>query len=549
MNAVRTEDCAQARLLAYAIDGSRDWHGHVAAALEGHGFEARRRGGALLAWHRDNRIQLRAGVEYADCCRIHLEHMGAGHHSLAVVPQRVYFLNGETEPTSEPEYTINPLKRPISAPSAKLAACLKVGSLLGSEIRHLGKEPVAPVLFRSRLESATQIEAGNGGIATAGSKLSLMLQTHGFHAAPDRLHFILAAEQSEHPSLAAYQHFLARAFARCKVHASFDVVPTASVLLDRLNNHAQGCDRPVVVVAVKGSKGDTLSPAESKMIRDLEGHGYPFRMYSLDNRSLDWSALDQAGSLVAAAGGISHILHLPWTEKHPTPFVLGVDLGHPRATEHSVVAFSLLDHRGVHLATLRTAQRRDETVRERTLKTGLRWAREEMARRLQGRHFPGVLILRDGRLFENEPMRTYSDAFDGAVTLVEFTKRMTPVMFVPGDKLRSAPGGCEFRPSDGETSYVVPLPPRLSSDLARVFKVRVRGSADGLGLGLSRTVEILVGLAYSPSLGLAPHALPGPLYWADGIAAISETNHQFSGQTIVPDPMQAASESKRGMPC
>ena len=42
-------------------------------------------------------------------------------------------------------------------------------------------------------------------------------------------------------------------------------------------------------------------------------------------------------------------------------------------------------------------------------------------------------------------------------------------------------------------------------------------------------VQILVGLSYSPCLGMRPHKSPGPVHWADGFASISSTNCKFRG--------------------
>jgi hypothetical protein len=78
----------------------------------------------------------------------------------------------------------------------------------------------------------------------------------------------------------------------------------------------------------------------------------------------------------------------------------------------------------------------------------------------------------------------------------------------------------------------VPVSPRLAGDLARTLKLHMAPDWDGLRLGMDSVSEILTGLSYAPGLGLATHALPGPIYWADGIAAMGETNHQFSGQRI-----------------
>lgn len=214
------------------------------------------------------------------------------------------------------------------------------------------------------------------------------------------------------------------------------------------------------------------------------------------------------------------------------PFLLGVDVGHPLDRRESWVAMSLLDHRGVHLESWRCRQQRDETIRPDVLRKGLTWAREAMQR--HGAAAPhGVLVLRDGRLHKGETLRQYRAGLNVPLTLVEIDKRRNPEMFVAESRPRPAPAGTEVMVGAGRVRFIAPIPQRKSSDLARVLKLCMAEDADGLGLGFDTVTEIIMGLSYSPSLGLSPHGLPGPIYWADGIAAIGETNHQFSGQKAV----------------
>ena len=49
-------------------------------------------------------------------------------------------------------------------------------------------------------------------------------------------------------------------------------------------------------------------------------------------------------------------------------------------------------------------------------------------------------------------------------------------------------------------------------------------------LGLGRHVCTLLTGLLAPSLGMKPHRSPAPIYWANGIAGIKETNCQFRGQ-------------------
>ena len=82
------------------------------------------------------------------------------------------------------------------------------------------------------------------------------------------------------------------------------------------------------------------------------------------------------------------------------------------------------------------------------------------------------------------------------------------------------------------TPYITPIAARLSNDLARSFKINMPAAWDGLGLGIDKVSEIVVGLSYTPAR-VGATRIARPTYWADGIAAICEHNHQFAGQNIV----------------
>jgi len=68
--------------------------------------------------------------------------------------------------------------------------------------------------------------------------------------------------------------------------------------------------------------------------------------------------------------------------------------------------------------------------------------------------------------------------------------------------------------------------------IPRVLKLQLRDECDGLGLGFDTMTSIVAGLVCAPSLGTKAHALPGPIYWADGIARSAPHTYKFAGQPV-----------------
>lgn len=195
------------------------------------------------------------------------------------------------------------------------------------------------------------------------------------------------------------------------------------------------------------------------------------------------------------------------------------------------MVMTLSDAQGILIESWRHRQELNETIGPAVLRNGLNWALAK-ARLNGGVEKPEFMVLRDGRLHEGEQVQAYRRILGRRITFVELAKYENPEMFVPGETPRPVPAGTECLPEGAVTPMIVPVGPRLAGDLARTLKLHMAPDWDGLGFGMDKVSEIVSGLSYAPGLGLAAHALPGPIYWADGIAAIGDTNHQFAGQRI-----------------
>ena len=369
-------------------------------------------------------------------------------------------------------------------------------------------------------------------MGVAGSKVSSLLMKNGFYKDLGQLHIEMVVPGHADVKARFYQQQIANALGRCKSHGVVSL-HTYEKFSGRMDGSRDVMpENSVVLLAVTGKKGLPLAADARKLIELMTIAKIPFRMFSLDNPALNWSALDQVGTLVSGAGGIPFKVDLPWLDSNQKPFLVGVDLGHPMSQRVSRVVISLMDHQGILLGAWRCVQERNETIGENVLRQGLKWVLNTAKGHGNGRDAPSFLVLRDGRLHKGEKVAFYRQELGTNMTLVEFSKYDNPEMYVADSIPASVEAGTECLLEGSATPFIAPISPRLANDLAKTFKIKMDAAWDGLVLGMARVCEIIIGLSYTPGLGLAQHALPGPVYWADGIAAIGGMNNQFAGQRI-----------------
>lgn len=499
------------------------------------GGQALRKGPGCVLWNPSHIKGWHGGLRYADGVHVVRQWFGPGQSVLALVPRRVFFEEGAFLPSSTPEWLLVGERRPPALPPAeRVGKCLEAARWLHKRIPGLAESPVPIARVRPSLHASTRMVFAGGKCGSAGEKVSNLLTRYGAHTVPPEMRVELVAEDAQNMRVRIYRLLLRTAFAKCRCSVALTIVSYEEV---RRRLAAGGADVESLrrgycaLVAVTGKKGKALSESSQLLIAALDANRVPFRLFSLDNPALRWSALDQVGSLLMGAGGVPYVLELPWPERVEPPYILGVDLGHPKARQASWVVMSLCDSRGTLIESWRHRQELNETIGSAVLRAGLRWALAT-AQSHGGAPEPGFMVIRDGRLHEGEKVQAYRRILGPCVTFVEVAKYENPEMFVPGDKPQPVSAGTECLPEAAVTPLIVPVSPRLDGDLARTLKLHMPPDWDGLNLGMEKVSEIMTGLSYTPGLGLATHALPGPIYWADGIAAIGETNHQFAGQRI-----------------
>ena len=147
----------------------------------------------------------------------------------------------------------------------------------------------------------------------------------------------------------------------------------------------------------------------------------------------------------------------------------------------------------------------------------------------------GILVIRDGRVFESETVDDYMCELGAPVTLVELRKYGNPPLLLGRDgHLPPAPVvGWLPQVGNGTLGFLVTLPNSARERFDNPLKIWMRDAWDGLRLGPERLAHILYAQTLTPGLGLHRRQLPAPVYWADGMAGASDHDLRFWGECTV----------------
>jgi hypothetical protein len=209
---------------------------------------------------------------------------------------------------------------------------------------------------------------------------------------------------------------------------------------------------------------------------------------------------------------------------------LGIDLSHA-TNGQSKLCGSLINTTGNLSHSWVSKHSRDETISSDTLQKIIRAAVNYIPKDSRGN---GLLVMRDGRLFERENHALYHKGFDLPVSLIEVRKRKNPPILTrefPGipDKIMFSEISRNFD-RESHIAFMVTLPTAKKERFGQVLKIHWRDEWNGLSLQSRDLAAIITALVYAPGLGNKERTLPAPIYWADGIAAASNIDLRFRGQ-------------------
>ena len=174
-----------------------------------------------------------------------------------------------------------------------------------------------------------------------------------------------------------------------------------------------------VILILPGSKRTTINKSILDVFLSFDLQGIPWRRcYETDN--FQYSIPDQVGSILQCAGGIQYCVQTQGT--NPIPWCLGIDLSH-NPNGQSKLCGALINKTGNLTHSWVSKHRRDETISAYALQKIIRAAVSYIPEDSKNN---GLLIMRDGRLFEKENHSFYRQGFGLPVSLIEVRKRKNP---------------------------------------------------------------------------------------------------------------------------
>ncbi|MDC3284691.1 hypothetical protein OAV01_05400 [Opitutales bacterium] len=510
------------RVTLYQCKNFDYWQHDLEAALIKLGFNVSFLRSGIFAYHKKTSTKVR-GIEQADGFQLIREPIGVSSWALGIKDHRKYFESKTGDAVKQSEQVLfggNPQKYPI--PIERVKACVELGAQLGEVLEGFSADSILPDSFESAVHQRNHFILGNGQVPIE-ANIGRLLKFNGFLEKPECCELTLLADDPNDSIVLKYANNLERGLRNYGLKGSvtsksFDVGLSMSK-----ENLSSG---KVCLLALSGSRGTSLEPKELAVMDHLDGCEVPYRMFSINNPELFWSSLDQVGVLAMLAGGIPYRMNLNWPANRLI-YSVGVDLGHPLHAGDSRLAVSLMAPDGQHINTFVRSQKRDETADSENLFRMLRET-SSLAKEHAGKRSIEFLVLRDGRRNAGESLRGYLDNLSPHMTLVDVSKRVNAYAYSPSS---FAPGVCGdvLHFNKGGATLAITAPSVTGAQIPMLRKIRIDNGWDGLQLGREKVAEVICSLAFSPALGFKPHGNPGPVYWADGAASISDQNCLFRG--------------------
>jgi hypothetical protein len=509
-------------LTLYPLKSLVNWKNIIKRSVEELGYMWHHRG---CVWMHSDIKSIKNNIGYTDGFDLKLIRLAEKNHALAIKPHRYFFEDGQELPSNKPVYELF-TSGGIPAPKPEyinIESVFNFHKTLAENNSLISDKPLEISESYSGLTTFTKRIIGNNGKDIAlNTSLGKSLINTGASRIPENFEILICSFVPDSEKLLIlYSNYLHNACDRLNITCNIKIkYPEEIITL--LNKDLDVLQNSVILLAVKGKKGKEIMKVESDYLAKLDQFRVPYRLFSLDNRQLKWSSFDQIGILLESAGGsIYSIIMSEHHIKFPLVYI-GIDLGHPRMKKKSWVVVTAVGETGKLIVYWRKDQIRDETLRTESITSALNWIYLQLRKRY-GSDYRAV-ILRDGRMFDNENLETYRVYFRNDFTYIEVIKNPVPLMIAEN---RCAPEGSLCIPHESDYFFLVTSRSIIQEQIGLPLKIRILH--DGLNLGRDSIAKQIVGLCYAPTLGLRPTRLPAPLYWANGLAAISENNHQFAG--------------------
>ena len=283
----------------------------------------------------------------------------------------------------------------------------------------------------------------------------------------------------------------------------------------------------IILIALDGKKGDRPSRDAMEWLSLLSEEGIAFQLCSTQTNP-DYARHGTACCILAKAGGLLYRVgtrSVPDLDQH---WGIGLDLGLGSEYEGKIAVISLTDGFGQLRAYWRALKDKDETLSEEILRDGLGWIVAKAESLAPGRKF---LAFRDGIRPKNERLEIYRELLpSGRSTLIEISKKGNP-LFVDDDAA-PLPGSYGIA-EQSDKCFLYPAASPQAGVLTKA--VKFFSHHNELNYTPEQMCAVIVALCHAPKLSFQPCSLPAPIYWADGLAGLSNSNLQFGGWSHLPN--------------
>ena len=524
---------------------SKDWKSTLAEQLVSHGYTVREKPWGAIAWYESDIRKLNNTADWVEAVEIRSTWLGLGKEYISVSNKRQY-LDSRREIIRQAErLLLGPLKRPDVNQVELLNGIKKAADFIelgGSfeKVKNALPEQHLPLLNMVSAIGARDCEY------ELQQDMWTSIAKNGAYEIPKNLEIVVVhdLELSEKATMVDdYCKAIEKKFAQVnRKNSSITIYKTN---LEKTLDYVQqkiaspantASNNRVFLIAITGKKGIPLPSKQLQLLDFLDQLDYQYRLFSYDNSKLIYSASNQLISLIEGAGGVSYRLKLPFPESFENGVFFGVDLGHDADRGRSTLVVSVVDQYGGYVLSVKHRTQLNEAIDKGDLIDMLNRAKSASEEKL-GYAIRRVIILRDGKIPEKkkasrfECIGDYLGALSCPTSVIEVRKRQNPPLYFTSDTGQAKKVfGYKFQAEGTDVQFFNAYDSNFG--IPNTFKVVIPNKGDAFGWGIDVFANIVAGLCYSPSLGMKPH-LPGPIYWADGIAKTSETDNRFRGQYVI----------------
>lgn len=464
-------------------------------------------------------MQSVSGQRFADGALIRRFWIAQNRSGLVATPHRTYFQGSQPDRRLE-RLILGTNERPKSNRTGALALLTRAIDVLMQArpdfmdipLRDLSAIHAYPIKVRER-------------DVTADGSVNSIYRRHGFDHVPAGWRIsVIPLDGVTHTQALEFQKRISDAASsrRAMPQVMLSSMATVRSRLSQLDSSETGPLPGSILLLLLPRRSAPPTDEVLDVLSSLERCRVPFRRAYADD-PLEFSIPDQLPSLLIAAGGRPHAIHV--THRFRDALTVGIDLSHPTNSSVSRLAVTIVDQAGMLAWVTRMEVPRDETINAdivRRLGELVRtWLHEH------GRLDDPLIVLRDGRIPERELVSHWLDCFGRNLAVIEVRKRGNPILFEAEAVEMKKPYAVQIENSNTVlTAATAPIDPAAMTE---PLKLTWTAEANPIRLTPAEIANHVLSHCHAPGLGLHAHRLPSAIYWADGIAGSDNFDLRFRG--------------------